>query len=92
MSPAPIARGLLWLQPVLSALLLGALRLEWLRPRFAPAALLAVFPLAALVLAVMAKRRGERWGLWVIIVALVELLWNVVLLAIVGFGIAWRTL
>ena len=81
--------------PVLSLGYLFAVRAGTLEPRYAPLIVLAALPAAALVTGVLGLRAaaaGEGgWQIGVVVLAVVELVWAVLALAMVGFAIAWRS-
>jgi hypothetical protein len=84
--------GLLLLHPPLSAAYLLALRAGWLAPSFFPPLFAAAAPLASAVLGTVRLARGGERGRAILLLAtaLFEVVWAVVVLAIVGFAIAWR--
>jgi hypothetical protein len=77
----------------LSAAYLAALRAGWLNASFLPPLIGAALPLASGVLcaAGLARRVEKRRNALLLLVALLELLWAVIVLAIVGFAIAGRS-
>ena len=82
-------------QPPLSLLYLFAVRDQRIVPRFAPLLVLALFPVASVVIGVLARGlsrpddRRRRAAL--IAVAVLQLAWTVAAQAMVGFAIAWRS-
>ncbi len=85
--------GLLLPFPPLSLLYLLAVRAERLAPRFEPLAVVAVLPLAAAVLGIVALRRSIRVQRQAIMLAaaLAEILWALCTLAMLGFAVARRS-
>ena len=76
---------LLLLQPPLTLLYLLAVRGGWLVPSYIPVAVLAVFPLAVLLLGRTAE--GSRW---LVAAAALEIGWALLAAMSVGFAIAWQ--
>ncbi len=80
--------------PPLSLLYLLAVRAERVAPRFEPMVVVAVLPLAAAVLGVVALRRrtrGMQRQVIMLAAALAEILWALCTLAMVGFAVARRS-
>jgi hypothetical protein len=75
-------------EPPLAFAYLLAIRAERVVPAFAPVVALALFPIAASVLA-LRQDGGARWV--VIGIAVVELASVVLVAAMVGFAKAWRS-
>ena len=83
--------GLLLPFPPLSVAYLLAVRAERVTPGFGPMAVLAVLPLAAAVLGLVALRRttrGVQRQILLLAAALAEILWALCTLAMVGFSVA----
>ena len=96
--PGALGRQALLLvpEPVLSLVYLVAIRAERLSPRFAPIVLLAAFPVASAVVGARCLRTAgpgapRRWGIALLAVAGLELVWALVATMMVGFAIAWRS-
>jgi hypothetical protein len=80
-------------QPPLSLLYLWAVRERLVSPAFTPLMLLAVLPLLALVACVFQSQHedsGRARRVTILAIAVAELSWAVLSLAIVGFAKAWR--
>jgi hypothetical protein len=75
-------------------LYLLALRGEWLPPRFAPVIALGILPVTSAIVGAWALRgpspARSRHG-WLVALAVLEMAWAVVVAAMVGFAIAWRS-
>ncbi len=86
---------LLATQPPLSLAYLLTVRQHWLPPRFSVAVVLAALPVVAGALAVcaaVAKSGGKRAPVVAaVVVALVELVWAVLVAAMVGFALALQS-
>jgi hypothetical protein len=75
-------------EPPLALAYLFAVRAERVAPAFGPVAALAVFPVAAVVVAL----RGLGGARWVVLgFAVVELASLVLVAAMIGFAKAWRS-
>jgi hypothetical protein len=87
--------ALLLPQPPLSILYLLLIRAERVPPRFAPVVVLAVLPLASLVVGIRRWVRSHpprgRRELALLAVSLLELAWAVLSAAVVGFAIALQS-
>jgi hypothetical protein len=86
--------GLLLPFPPLSLLYLLAVRAQRVRPGFGPVLGLALLPLAASILGLVALRRttgSVPRQVMLLTVALAEILWALCALAMVGFAIARRS-
>ena len=75
---------LLLLQPPLTLAYLLAVRGGWVAPSYTPVVILALLPLAVLMLARGAGRR------WLVVAAVLELGWALLAAMSIGFAIAWR--
>jgi hypothetical protein len=81
-------------QPPLSFAYLMAVRARQIEPSFLPPMLLAAFPLAAAGLSayrLFRDRARARFSWLALGVSVIELLWAMLTLSIVGFAIAWRS-
>jgi hypothetical protein len=79
--------------PLFSGVYLAALRAGWLEPSFVPPLIAAAAPLGSGILFALGLARGaeRRRNALLLIVAVLEMLWAVTVLAIVGFAIAARS-
>lgn len=76
---------------------MSLIRARTLRPSFIPLLVLAILPIASIVLGVRALLRGpapalRRWHLVLVLVGALELVWTVFAQAIVGFAIGLQSL
>ena len=86
--------GLLLPFPPLSLLYLLAVRAERLAPGFGVLLGLMLLPLASLVVGVFAvrgRRAGLRTQVVLLAIAVAELVWAVLALAMAGFAVAWHS-
>ena len=94
--PARLQAALLLPAPVLSVVYLLAVRAATVPPHFAPLVALGALPAVAAVSNALALWRTSppRHGGWragMLAVAVAELAWILVALAMIGFAIAWRS-
>lgn len=84
---------LLLAYPPLTAAYLAALRADWVNPSFLPPLIAAMLPFASGAISALHLARGieKRRNALLLFVAVLETLWAVAVLAIVGFAIAARS-